>query len=105
MILQIRTLCWSLGFRAHLSEKFVKGVTYYRLFISGNLDQIPTKLSRKKASPRIINKDPYVTSINVESIGEGDYYGFMLDGNHRYCLEDGTVTHNTIMGLWISRCV
>lgn len=102
LILQIRTLCWSLGFRAHLSEKFINGVTYYRLLISGNLDQIPTKLSRKKASPRVINKDPYVTSINVESIGEGDYYGFMLDGNHRYCLEDGTVTHNTIMGLWIS---
>lgn len=102
LILQIRSLCWSLGFRAHLSKKVINGVAYWRLCISGNIHEIPVKLHRKKAPIRTINKDPFVTGISVKSIGEGDYYGFMLDGNHRYCLEDGTVTHNTILGIWLS---
>ncbi len=31
----------------------------------------------------------------VISRGEDDYFGFILDGNHRYVLGDFTVTHNT----------
>lgn len=31
----------------------------------------------------------------VESIGEGLYYGFETDGNHRFLLDDFTVTHNS----------
>ncbi|KAJ1661113.1 eukaryotic translation initiation factor 5B [Dispira simplex] len=31
----------------------------------------------------------------VESLGLGNYYGFCLDGNHRFLLRDLTVTHNT----------
>lgn len=27
------------------------------------------------------------------------YYGFCIDGNHRFLLSDGTVTHNTVMAL------
>jgi len=33
--------------------------------------------------------------IKVVPRGEDDYYGFVLDGNHRYVLGDFTVTHNT----------
>ena len=102
LILQIRSLCWSLGFRARLTEKILGGQSYWRLSISGNIHEIPTKLPRKKAPVRTINKDPFVNGISVKSIGEGDYYGFMIDGNHRYCLEDGTVTHNTVMGIWLA---
>ncbi len=102
LIEQIRDLCWSLGFRAYLSEKIINEVSYWRLTISGNIQDIPTKLPRKKISFRAINKDPYVNGISLESIGEGDYYGFMIDGNHRYCLQDGTVTHNTILGIWLA---
>ena len=102
LALQIRQLCWSLGFRVRMTEKIVKGVTYWRLLISGNIHEIPTRLPRKKILPRKINKDPYVNQISLESIGEGDYYGFTLDGNHRYCLQDGTVTHNTVMGIWLA---
>ena len=34
------------------------------------------------------------TPIKVEHIGMGDYYGFMIDGNHRFILSDGTVVRN-----------
>lgn len=99
---QIRSLCWSLGFRVRMTEKIVKGDSYWRLIISGDIHKIPTKLPRKKISRRVINKNPYVNGISLESIGEGDYYGFTLDGNHRYCLWDGTVTHNTVLAIWLA---
>lgn len=92
-------LARSLGLQVSISEKIVEvksGVNkYYRIVISGNTDIIDTRLSRKNAKPRSINKDPLVTSIYVESLGLGDYYGFALDGDHLYCLGDFTVTHNT----------
>lgn len=102
LVLQIQDLCWSLGYKTHISCRRINGQDYWRLTISGDLSEIPTKLLRKKIQERVINKDPHVTGIRVESIGEGDYYGFIIDGNHRYCLQDGTVTHNTCVGIWIS---
>ncbi|KAJ1960180.1 eukaryotic translation initiation factor 5B, partial [Dispira parvispora] len=38
---------------------------------------------------------PYGWHFTVESLGMGNYYGFCLDGNHRFLLRDLTVTHNT----------
>src|SRR5690606_20502792 len=32
-----------------------------------------------------------------------EYYGFVLDGNHRFVLGDGTVTHNTAFSLACAR--
>lgn len=34
-------------------------------------------------------------SISIEKDIEDDYYGFVLDGNKRFQLADGTITHNT----------
>lgn len=39
---------------------------------------------------------------SVNSIGEGDYYGFTLDGDHLFMLGDFTVTHNTAMNMTIA---
>ena len=37
----------------------------------------------------------------VEKDTVDKYYGFTIDGNHLFCLEDYTVTHNTFLGcLW-----
>ena len=35
--------------------------------------------------------------LDIEPIGEGNYYGFAIDGNGRFLLSDGTVTHNTTL--------
>jgi Hom_end-associated Hint/Type III restriction enzyme, res subunit len=43
--------------------------------------------------------------IYVEPIGVDDYYGFEIDGNHRFVLADFTVTHNTVMALKITSLV
>jgi hypothetical protein len=34
-------------------------------------------------------------AINVVYKGVGDYYGFQLDGNGRFLIHDGTITHNS----------
>jgi hypothetical protein len=38
----------------------------------------------------------------IECIGEGDYYGFTLDGNCRFLFGDTTVTHNTCSAVQIA---
>lgn len=68
---------------------------YWRCTISGDVDRIPCRIPRKRASPRQQKKDVLVTGITVEPIGEGDYFGFEIDGDHLFMLGDFTVTHNT----------
>ena len=93
-------LCRSLGLAAYLSpqRKGIKSLgfsaIYWRVSVSGDTSRIPCR--DKKASERRINKNHLVHGIkSVESIGQGDYYGFELDGDHLYLLEDFTVCHNT----------
>lgn len=89
----------SLGFAVSEGKaRVVKGVTYHRANIYGNgLDEIPTKIPRKRAQPYGHNKNPLVYDIKVECLEEDDYYGFELnnDSNKRFVLGDFTVTHNT----------
>ena len=103
-------LARSLGFAAYKNEckksciykREKREGTYYRTFIHGKgLEEIPVKCERKKCLPRKQIKDALVTRIKVIKKEEDDYYGFELDGNRRYVLGDFTVTHNTIMALYI----
>lgn len=98
---QLKYLCDTLGFRCSLKEKQAsiasRGYisTVYRLRIFGNLDSIPVRIERKKARPLRARADWRVTGIQVEYDKVDDYYGFTIDGNHLFLLEDMTVTHNT----------
>jgi hypothetical protein len=75
---------------------------YYRTNIYGKgLEEIPVQCTRKKAHERKLTRDPLNYRIQVEPIGIDDYYGFEIDGNHRFVLGDFTVTHNTVMALKI----
>jgi len=104
-------LARSLGFSCYKSEKKTtwtykgekKEGKAYRMTISGNgLEEIPTLIPRKRASPRNQIKDVLVTGIQAKYVGEDEYYGFMLDGNSRYVLGDFTVTHNTATSISIA---
>jgi len=75
----------------------------FRITINGKgIEEIPTKIPRKRANPRNQTKDVLVTGINVEYVKEDDYYGFTLDGNCRYLIGDFTVTHNTCTSIAIA---
>lgn len=104
-------LARSLGFScskvACLKGCWYKGVykenTYFRATIYGNgVEEIPTKIERKMAQPRQQKKDNLKYGITVTSQGQGDYYGFEIDGNHRFVLGDFTVTHNTVCAIKIA---
>ncbi len=106
---QIRELCLSLGFYASIYSKIatmkrkdgtVYRSTVYRVSIYGHdLYEIPCLIERKKM-PRNLStynaKDPMVYGFKVEYDRIDDYYGFNIDGNHLYLLEDYIVTHNTL---------
>ena len=69
--------------------------TYHRIEISGNTDLIPNRLPRKRATPRKQLKNVLVTGFKTETLPEEDYYGFELDDDRLYLLDDFTVTHNS----------
>jgi superfamily II DNA or RNA helicase len=72
--------------------------TYYRVSISGHVESIPCRIKKKRAAPRRQKKNVLLTGINIEPIGEGDYFGFEIAGPDRlFLLGDFTVTHNTVL--------
>ena len=72
--------------------------TYHRIFISGEgLEHMPLVLPYKRAAKRRRNKDCRNYSFEVIPVGKDDYYGFETDGNHRFLLDDFTVSHNSQM--------
>ena len=69
---------------------------YFRVSISGNVDEIPNRAARKVSISLPKTKDVLVTEIRVKPIGKGRYYGFTLDQDGRFLLGDFTITHNTV---------
>jgi len=97
-------LARSLGYYVSTTIKIVNATAYYRMGISGAYD-IPVKLDRKRSAPRIagsmgqydkrIVPDSTKSRFAVIPLEDDTYYGFELDGNHRYLFRDFTVTHNS----------
>ena len=104
-------LCRSLGFACFNYKKkscwIYKGIKktreYNRIKIYGSgLENIPILCSRKKAHTRKQIKNSLHSLITLKKLEVGDYYGFVLDGNHRYLLGDFTVTHNTFLAIHLA---
>lgn len=93
----------SLSLAAYKKRKVVpingKELPYWRIIISGDLSELPTKLARKQFKPSESNRDVLKTRLEVEPLPEDDYYGFAIDGDHLFLLGDFTVTHNTLVAL------
>lgn len=90
----------SVGFAAYVltcektSQNGTTG-TYHRVSISGDTNTIPTILPHKQAQERAQAKRVNVTGFSVEHLEEDNYYGFTLNRDGRYLLDDFTVTHNS----------
>ena len=70
--------------------------TYYRIQFSGEgLEHIPSRLARKQAATRVKNKNVLLNGFSIKILGVDEYYGFELDGNHRYLTGDYIVHHNS----------
>ena len=101
-------LARSLGFSCYKKEKKTSWIykeikkygTTFIISINGkSIEDIPTLIPRKRASPRRQIKDALVTGFKIVPTNDKDYYGFVIDGNHRFLLGDFTVTHNTISSI------
>lgn len=97
---KIKYLADTLGFRTSFTQTIngcqtgAAGV-YFRVGISGDINRVPCLLPRKKCHELKPNKDKMLSYLSTEAIGDGEYFGFSLDGDHLFCLSDGTVTHNS----------
>lgn len=104
LVKNIEFLCGSLGFKTNFRSRESKmnrkdgsvySCTTYRLSIipTNNLE-IPVKIERKKHSKQSDFKNRRLTGITVEKDVVDNYYGFQLDGDNLFILEDFTITHN-----------
>lgn len=79
--------------------------TYYKQSIYGKgIEEIPCLIKRKQARIRQQIKNNLYTGITIEKVEQSYYdqgpeyeyyYGFEIDGNHRFLLGDHTVAHNS----------
>ena len=99
-------LAKSLGFACKLKnvkkscyyDNLKKQSEYNRITIFGdNLIEIPVLCKRKKCNEkRLINKPSLEYHFKIQPQGNDLYYGFELDGNHKFILGNFVVTHNTL---------
>lgn len=100
-------LCRSLGFAAYISSCVKtccnngKVGLYWRVGISGNMSEVRCVQEKQCHSRRQI-KNVLHTGISVSPVGNGEYYGFELDGDGLFLLGDFTVTHNTSLVLSVA---
>lgn len=85
IIRDIKYLLGSLGIIFDIDAKRIK------LMCGELITKIPVKCVKN------IKRDIFiVNNINIERLNYDKYYGFTLDGNHRYLLGDFTITHNSL---------
>jgi len=98
----------SLGYRTVLTEEKAADIATgtdtegWRLCFYGEQGQIPLRMLREQPNPWESSKNWHLTDIRVEADTVDEYYGFELDGNGLFLLEDMTVTHNTSMVLAVA---
>lgn len=114
LVYQVRYLANSLGFRTHISggkkynKQLKRDYEFWSVDISGKIDEIPVKILHKQIEydwfTKPSNKDwgtidgitpSVVSSIKITDVGPGEYVSITTDGDHRFLLADGTVTHNS----------
>lgn len=114
LVCDVKNLADSLGFCTRMGggTRYCKALgrdySSWCVTISGELDRIPVKIARKKVQTDWSTKTSYkdwgtidgvhptvVSSLKITSVGEGDYISITTDGDHRFVLGDGTVTHNS----------
>lgn len=98
LIDNIEELAQSLGYSTNKRIKIVNSKIYYRLTIicDENCETIPVKLLHKKLVNRNQKwKNSLRTSFTIEDLEEDNYYGFEVDKDNLYIMEDYFVSHNS----------
>lgn len=100
----------SLGLQVHV-QKCQKGIKsigfvgdYYRLGISGNLDEIPVRIPRKKYVPAEKGRhSSHRATFTITKIADRQkYYGFTCDGDHTYLTQSMVRSHNSGKSVYVN---
>lgn len=100
----------SLGLQVH-AKKCKKGIKsigfvgdYYRLGISGNLDEIPVRIPRKKYVPaKKGSHSSHGATFTITKIADRQkYYGFTCDGDHTYLTQSMVRTCNSGKSVYVN---
>ncbi len=100
----------SLGLQVHV-QKCQKGIKsigfvgdYYRLGISGNLDEIPVRIPRKKYVPAEKGRhSSHRATFTITKIADRQkYYGFTCDGDHTYLTQSMVRTCNSGKSVYVN---
>ena len=100
----------SLGLQVHV-QKCQKGIKssgfvgdYYRLGISGNLDEIPVRIPRKKYVPaeKGTHSSHRATFTIAKIADRQKYYGFTCDGDHTYLTQSMVRSHNSGKSVYVN---
>lgn len=67
-----------------------------------NINQIEKTFNEKFSMDYFENQNINYYKIKIKQLEESDYYGFEIDGNRRFLLGDFTVTHNTMLAIYLS---
>lgn len=95
-------ICNSLGLS--FTSKPVSGTSLYKFEVSGKL--LEDWLEKHSVDYGTLDYGPVSNgNISVEPIGDGEYYGFEIDGDKLFMLEDFTVTHNTSIGYRLAEMI
>jgi hypothetical protein len=77
-----------------VKQKLNKSNDFFTLIINGDgIEKIPVLLQDKRAIS--IYKNSCCYDFKINRVKNNNFYGFELDGNHRYLMGDFTVTHNS----------
>jgi P4 family phage/plasmid primase-like protien len=99
-------LCRSLGFSTYKNEikksftnsknEYVEDI-YYNIQIFGyGFKEIPSLLERDKEEEKEKDDNHLLYEFEIVKVSDNDnYFGFLLDSNHRYLLKDFSCTHNS----------
>jgi superfamily II DNA or RNA helicase len=92
----------SLGLKYLFDEQLNK-ITIYDKYAS----LIPTEVKKINLQSNLHenyfnDKNINYYKISIKELKEDNYYGFEIDGNRRFLLGDFTVTHNTMLAIYLS---
>lgn len=88
----------SIRYKKSKPSKLCKNVSNgsYVVSILSGCENIPTKIIRKQAHrSKFWAKDTLRSMFKVEYYGKGEYYGFTLDKDNLFLLDDFTICHNS----------
>lgn len=103
---KIEFICRMLGMRVSREVYYLKdaliggrqvkaGSPMYTVYIYRGYSEIPCRIEGKLSSEKNSDENILYNSFNIEVAGTGEYYGFSLDGNQLFLLDDFTICHNS----------